>query len=164
MNLLPHDKFNLLVHLPPWEVCRKLLENVSEKSFWSGFLPGGNKFEGNVQDTTFKIHRNIAYRNSGLPILCGELEEIEGGTKIKIEIRLHRFAQLFLAFWVLMQLSFLTRGMESLIPGLLMIVATGAIVYLGFLFEAKKSKEMFIAIFEKENGTANHLAAAGRRG
>jgi len=48
-----------------------------------------------------------------------------------------------------MQLSFLTRGMESLIPSILMIIAAGAIVSSGFLFEAKKSKEMF-AIFEKE--------------
>ena len=36
-----------------------------------------------------------------------------------------------------------------MIPSILMIIAAGAIVSSGFLFEAKKSKEMF-AIFEKE--------------
>jgi hypothetical protein len=159
MNLLPHDKFNVFVHLPPWEVCRRLLENVSEKTFWSDLFPGDMKFKGDIQESSFKIYRNIGYRNSGLPVLCGELEEIEGGTKIKVEMRLHRFVQLFLGFWVVMQLSFLVRGMESFIPSLIMIFAAGAIVYLGFLFEARKSKEVFIALFEKEIGTANQRLA-----
>lgn len=117
------------------------------------------KFKGDIQESSFKIYRNIGYRNSGLPVLCGELEEIEGGTKIKVEMRLHRFVQLFLGFWVVMQLSFLVRGMESFIPSLIMIFAAGAIVYLGFLFEARKSKEVFIALFEKEIGTANQRLA-----
>jgi len=43
---------------------------------------------------TEQLHRNIAYRNSGLPILCGELEEIEGGTTIKVDMRLHKFVQI----------------------------------------------------------------------
>ena len=165
MNLLPYDEFDVLVHLPPREVCRILLENVSKKSFlWSGFLPGNNKFEGDVQETTFKFHRTVVYRNLGLPILCGELEEIDGGTKIKVKMRLHKVVLLFFAFLVLMSLSFVIIGMESYVQGIIMIGAGVAIIfiYLGFLFEAGESKAMFLELFEKEIGTANKAAGSDR--
>ena len=155
MNLLPYNEFSVFVPLPQWEVCRRLLENVSEKTFWSDIFRGNSKFQGDVQETYFKIYRNIGYRNSGLPILHGLLEETEGGTKIIVKMKLHKFVQLFFFFWVFTSISFVVKGVDNYMTGLIMIIAATAIIYLGFWFEVGKSKSMFIEIFEKEIGAAN---------
>ena len=99
MKLLPYDKFELTVKLPVWEVQRRLLENVPERKFFSGMFDEPKPFKGKIEETTFKIYRNIWYRNSGLPVLHGTLEECESGTKITVIMKLHGLVQLILVFF-----------------------------------------------------------------
>ena len=145
MKFLPYDEFQFVVPLPPWEVSRKLVENVSESTFWNFFSFGDKKFQGNVQELKFKIHRSIYYRNSFLPILHGELEGTEGGTKITVKMKLHKFVLLLLLVW----------SIWSLLPSpsstsAYFICFAILITYAGFWAEVSKSKSTFQSVFANE--------------
>ena len=161
MNLLPQDKFNILVHLPPWDVCRRLVENVSETSFWNFIFPGGKTFRGEVQELNFKIYRNVSYRNRGSSILHGELEEIKGGTKIKVIMKLPKTAYVILLILFVVQIYMLFNDPDSYLYGIFILIV-GGILYLGFIFESVSAKSAFIELFQKELSAANKDAGPDR--
>jgi hypothetical protein len=153
MKLLPYDKFEFIVTMPPLDVQGRLLDNVSPQKFLGTiFSPGGDKpFKGVVQEVSFKIHRNIFYRNPAVPNLDGVLEATDEGTCIKISMKLNYLTWIFLLAWlsvaVLSNFSgeisvWQTRLFLSIVPVLA--------IYWGFWFEAGMSRKAFVELFKKE--------------
>jgi len=162
MNLLPYDKFEFKVTLPPWDVCRRLVENVSEETFWGELFSTSESkpFKGDVQEASFKIRRRIWYRNSFLPILHGEMETIADGTRIKIRMKLHLFTQIFLIAWISAVVFSDFLGDGDYMMGFVFLIFAALLTYLGFWFEVKKSRLALLSIFEDVFTIANHGGVA----
>lgn len=148
LNLLPYDKFELVVTLPRSEVCKRISDNTSEESFF-WFASDKTLFKGKVEDDNFKIHKRIIYRNSFLPILHGEIDPVPGGTRIAIKMKLHKFTQAFLLFWSLMA-AFSQSSGRNYEFALTMILIAVLMTYLGFWFEVPRSRRALVEIFEPE--------------
>ncbi len=156
MKLLPYDKFELIVHDPISQVREKLAGHVEPRSFWNFFAAGDNDFVGKVDLDSFKIHRNVNYRNSFLPTICGSLESHPLGTKITIRMRLHPLVMAFLMFWIYEAVKFtlpFSGVIWADIGQLVFLIGFPLIMtYLAFWFEAKKAR-MILEELHKE--TAN---------
>ncbi|MBJ6751501.1 hypothetical protein [Geomonas anaerohicana] len=148
MKLLPYDKFEVTVKLPPWDVCRRLLENVPEKKFFSGLFAESKPFKGNIEEASFKIYRNIWYRNSGLPILHGKLEDLGGRTRINVTMKLHGLVQAFLLVFCAIQLKSLLEKYGFDLFDVIFIVVVTIIICGGFWFEVRLSKKAFLELFK----------------
>jgi hypothetical protein len=148
MKLLPYDKFEVTVKMPPWDVSRRLLENIPERKFFSGLFDDPKVFKGNVEEASFKIYRNIWYRNSGLPVLHGKLEDLGGMTRIKITMRLHGLVQVMLVFMFVFELKSLVEKSRFDSFDLVFILAIAAIILCGFWFEVRLSKSAFLELFK----------------
>ena len=77
---------------------------------WDAQAPGA--VVGEFRDPVFRLHTKKYYSNSFTPFFYGKLTEVEGGTVLEGEFRLHPFIRLFLLFW----LSFLVLfGLSAII-------------------------------------------------
>ncbi len=80
------------------EITQILQENTSEKMhIFCGIYD--EFFNGTISEESFKIQRNINYRNSFLPVIIGKIKEIENGSEIFIKMRLNNFVKGFMTFW-----------------------------------------------------------------
>jgi hypothetical protein len=156
MRLLPYDTFEVTVKLPPWDVCRRLLDNVPERKFLSGLFAEPKLFKGNVEETSFKIYRNIWYRNSGLPVLHGKLEDLGGMTRIKVAMKLHGLVLALLVVFCVFELKSLLENSHFESFDLIFIFAIAAIILGGFWFEVRLSKSAFLELF-KDDITSNNV-------
>ena len=80
------------------EIIQILKENISEKRsiFYRSY---DEFFNGIVFDDSFKIQKNISYRNSFLPIIIGTIKETENGSEISLKMRVNRFVAGIMIFW-----------------------------------------------------------------
>ena len=145
MKFLPFQEFNVVVNLPPWEVCRWLLENVG----------GTSPFRGDVQESTFKIYRNIFYSDAYLPRLHGVLEPVDGGTKIKIRMKLFLLTKLYILAVILLIIGLNLAGKLNYIEELAIVVLLFFIYFIALRFEEKESRQAFMTFLEAHI-TANH--------
>lgn len=163
LKLLPYDKFELIVKLPGWEVQKRLLENVPERKFFSGMFDEPKAFKGKIEETTFKIYRNIWYRNSGLPVLHGNLEECKSGTKITITMKLHGLVQLILVAFCGFEIkSLIAEGIKNYSFEFVFVFVVAVIIFGGFWFENRLSKSAFLELFKDEIITANQEDTPGQ--
>lgn len=80
------------------EIIQILKENTSEKR--SVFYREYDEFfNGKIFEDSFKIQRNISYRNSFLPVIIGSITEAENGSEITMKFRLNLFVTGFMTFW-----------------------------------------------------------------
>ena len=80
------------------EIIQILKNNTSEKR--SVFYRNYDEFfNGKISEDSFKIQRNISYRNSFLPVIIGIIKETENGSQISIKMRLNLFVTGFMTFW-----------------------------------------------------------------
>jgi len=107
-------------------------------------------FKGNVEETSFKIYRNIWYRNSGLPVLHGKLETLGDATRIDVTMKLHGLVQVVLVFLCVMELKSLFDKSHFDSFDLIFISAIAAIIVGGFWFEARLSKSAFLQLFKED--------------
>jgi hypothetical protein len=155
MKLLPYEKFEIVVADPLPQARERMLSKVGPKRFWANFSsPVEHDFRGDIDETSFKIWRNIHYRNSFLPILHGSFEQLPEGTRISVRMRLHLFVIAFLAVWIgtaiLFALPFTTVAFWAEIGQAgIMVSAALLMTYAGFWFEASKSKKAFLEIYQK---------------
>jgi hypothetical protein len=59
----------------------------------------GPPFLGTVRDSTFRLRRDIRYRNSFLPLIWGRVVSSGGGSRINITMFLHPLVALFMILW-----------------------------------------------------------------
>jgi hypothetical protein len=88
--------------------CRKRLGSGTDLGgmalSWESATPGTvlGEFRGRV----FRLHTKKYYSNSFTPFFYGKLAEVDGGTVVEGEFRLHPFVRLFLLFWLAFLLLF----------------------------------------------------------
>jgi hypothetical protein len=65
---------------------------------WDTATPGAvlGEFRGPV----FRLHTKKYYSNAFAPFFYGKLTEVDGGTVLEGDFRLHPFIRLFLLFWL----------------------------------------------------------------
>ena len=83
------------------EILAKLAEDVDRSNKIRWMYNYSHPFSGSLDDDSFKIWRNISYRNSFNPVVLGKITEHPGGnSQVEIRIQLHRFVQAFIVFWL----------------------------------------------------------------
>jgi hypothetical protein len=145
---------------PPGTVLQILRANTSARrpSLW---FPSNIReyFNGTITDNTFRIHRNIQYRNSFLPVIRGRVEPTESGSEIRLKMSIHPLIKVLMAVWftgvVLACLETLlgTIAGDPIPPpslfgtwGMLLFGILLAIV--PFRIEAKKAQEKLESLFQ----------------
>jgi len=61
---------------------------------------------GEFRGSAFRLHTKRYYGNSFTPFFYGKLAEVDGGTVVEGDFRLHPFIKLFLLFWLAFLLIF----------------------------------------------------------
>jgi hypothetical protein len=65
---------------------------------WDAVAPGA--VVGEFRGPVFRLHTKKYYKNSFSPFFYGKLAEVDGGTVLEGDFRLHPFIRLFLLFWL----------------------------------------------------------------
>lgn len=148
---MPFYRFEIDVDFPPPVVVERLRSIVRDKRtfreslsrMWLFGNTEGAPFIGSVQDGSFKIRRDIRYRNSFLPIIWGRVLPNGVGTRVFVTMLLHPLVLLFMIFW-LGSVGYAVVSVpsgSSMIP-ILMFIFGIAITLGGFIPEAIKAKRL----------------------
>lgn len=110
-------------------------------------------FVGSVNDSSFKIQRDIRYRNSFLPIIRGRVIAPGLGSRVAVLMHIHPLAALFMGLWfylVLRSHAVLKNpsGADFRVRGLIFIFGV-LLVAGGFFPEAWKAKRLISAAVQK---------------
>ncbi|MEM5371237.1 hypothetical protein V4C53_35115 [Paraburkholderia azotifigens] len=119
-----------------------------------GSLSNGSPatFIGKVGDNSFKLRRNIKYRNSFLPTIYGVFVGDTAETRVKVYMYLHPFVVLFLAVWfgtLGIAIAKLVAKHEFVLSGpaalpIAMCIFAIALTTAGFLPEARIAKRIIM--------------------
>jgi hypothetical protein len=162
MKLFPYESFTLASSDPIPIIVRRLSKQV-ERSSWFARAP----YSGEVWSDGFKVVPVIGYRNSFLPVICGDFETQPKGTIIYVTMRLHWgvvagvcafCCALGPAFWGMLET--VKAGSYSsavlLIP-LLMLLFALALTYVGFWFEVPQRREQIVQVLIGPNPGENSI-------
>lgn len=168
-SLLPYEKYVLTTTLTAEEVLKRIGNNVqAEHDYtWSAFRRVYSKpYRGAVTGLSFRMIRNINYRNSFLPVIRGRVTSFSGHTEVMINMRPVGFIIVFMSFWLgltgLVCIGILLNGIFQfrqilqngfspafIIPFLMFAFGSGLFLY-GFKSESIQSKQ-FLADLVKAN-------------
>ncbi len=171
MKLIPSDQIDILSPHTKAEVEYRLKENIQPKRGIELRLtkPKNQKaFEGVLTQNGFQIQRVITGKNSFLPQIEGTIQEGMNGTKIQIDLTIHRFVIVFMTIWLVMiGFSLIgtiygiitqdTNPMFAFVP-LIMIAFGIGMVHFGYGSEKKKSVDELKRILDgrlRDNRFAN---------
>lgn len=97
---MPFMRFAFNTSLSAEQVVGRLaLVTSIEPSWWPPRNDSPATFFGAVGDRSFKLRRNIKYRNSFLPTIHGVVVDDVGETRVKVTMSLHPFVAVFLLVW-----------------------------------------------------------------
>ena len=145
---VPFYSFNLDVDMPPQAVAERLKSIVGqtpgflESMSWRRRDPGGPAFIGTVSDSSFRMRRDIQYRNSFLPLIRGRFGAIGTGTWVSVTMFIHPLVALFVLFWLGMALTFAVSGQTVSPVGWGFFAFGIALTAGGFFPEAMKAKRL----------------------
>ena len=165
---MPFYRFKLEVRLTTQAAMARIKELVAPpRTFFAeikrGFSSGGDAsppFIGKVEEDSFRVRRDIRYRNSFLPLVWGRINSVPMGTHISVTMYLHPIVAAFMLFWFFGvgagALAFLNAPLgkdqwESFVP-VGMLVFGVALVFGGFFPEAVKARHLLEQAFAKMNG------------
>src|SRR5580693_5061886 len=147
---MPYSSFHLSVPAQAEVVAERIRSIVSPApTFWgtlgsSWRRPQGavSPFLGSVENLSFKIRRNIQYRNSFLPIIRGKIVPTPTGSRVDVFMHMHPFSVVFMMVWFGIILFFESKFVDvniarSFLP-IGMAVFGLALSVGGFYFEALK--------------------------
>lgn len=128
------------------EILQIIRNNTSEHRgvFFSN---NGEFFNGKILENSFKIQRNISYRNSFLPVIIGNIEEKDSGAKVSIKMRMNLFIKGFMTFWFsfvilfCLMVPFLHFDMPFCFIPYIMLVFGIVLAVLPNRIETRKAKE-----------------------
>lgn len=136
------------------EIRGIIAENTSEFSKNPFFSVGCEYFNGKISEDSFKIRRNISYRNNGLPEINGKIQEItdQNGskrTKITISIAPMPIIQFITVLWCAVSAFFfvaisLLRTTFAFVPFLFLI--SGIFTFLPTKIESHIAKSKLEAL------------------
>lgn len=147
---MPFYRFEIEVNAPPPVVVERLRAIVRGKlSFWESVRQSfpfnqadGAPFIGSVQEDSFKLRRNIRYRNSFLPMIRGTIASYGVGTRISVTMFLHPVVAIFMIFWLgMVTWVAVSRPTASPIPWGMLAFGI-ALTVGGFIPEAIKAKRL----------------------
>lgn len=158
--LLPFESLTIATDLTFAEVLQKLDEIVEPPKTWRmalRFQKTRKPYEGTISGNTFKIGRNINYKNSFLPIITGEIHPQPSGCSVKIKMNLHIVVMVFMILWLWTPGSI---GMLALVvwlfdrsvgpiflPLFAMCIFGWSLCLFGFKMESQKSVKFFSTLF-----------------
>ena len=139
-------KFTIETSKSKEEVLRIIKENTHTRTSIFDFKTHEEFFEGRVFEDSFSLLRIIHYRNDILPVIKGNIEEIEGGCRVNIKMRMPIIAIIFFSIWLPggilgSILILLERDFISFFITLVGFPLFALIFFLMYKYEAKKSKE-----------------------
>jgi hypothetical protein len=97
MRIFPRETWEFTTGESAEELLLRLSEEVH-----AGFVVFSprRRFRGTLDDATFTLMRNLTYRNSWAPVLCGQFLPQAQGTTVLATLRLNRFVMIFMAVWL----------------------------------------------------------------
>src|SRR5436189_4630174 len=102
---MPIYRFELEARLRTQAAIARIKELVGPpRSFWTGFSFGAGDdatppFIGKIEGDSFRVRRDIHYRNSFLPLVWGRISSVPMGTHISVTMFLHPTVVLCMAVW-----------------------------------------------------------------
>lgn len=159
MKLLPYRKTTVTTKLTKEEVLEKIRQNTAKPDL---FNPrGSTQFSGIVNPESFKIRRNLDYKNSFVPFMTGRFLQHQTHTTIEVTFKPLEFFIGFMILWLgavtcacigVLYISLTDeKGFSApmLIPFGMLIF--GTILFSGaFAFEYPKSKAALLDLIEAE--------------
>ena len=147
---MPFYSFHLSVPAQPDVVAERVRRVVSPApTFWGTLATSwkrpqssGSPFLGSVEYLSFKIRRNIHYRNSFLPLIQGKIIPTPTGSRLDVFMYMQPFSLIFMLIWfgflVNIESGVVNANIaRSFIP--LGMIVFGLVMSLGgFFFEAMK--------------------------
>ena len=92
-------EFTIETKLSKDEILKIIEQNTSEFRTSIFNQNNGEFFNGKIFADSFKIRRNIHYRNTGLPEVNGKIEKTESGSKVHIKIAQPLIIRFIKWFW-----------------------------------------------------------------
>lgn len=122
----------------------------------------GQPFVGTVGRSSFRIERDIHYRNSFLPRISGSVAPVARGSRILLTMFIHPLVAVFMLVWLSIAGSFvweaLIKGESSDIYFSTAMFVFGILLTLGgFVPEAVKARRLLIEVVKKETIPNNSL-------
>jgi hypothetical protein len=158
---VPFYRFQIGVAAPPPVVVERLRSIVRDKptigeSFrrmWPFGNPVTAPFTGSILDESFKIQRDIRYRNSFLPMIRGRVTPDGFGSRVEVIMFIHPLVALFMIFWLGMVAfgAFSIRSASSLIPAGMFVFGM-ALTFGAFIPEAIKAKRLISEVVTNSAG------------
>ena len=105
---MPYYRFDIDSPFPPGTVIQRLRALTREipdpRHSRAGPIGedrrGEAVFVGELGEGGFRLRRDIRHRNSFLPQIRGQLDALPSGTRVRVRMRLHLFAVLFMVTWL----------------------------------------------------------------
>jgi len=148
---MPIYRFKIEARLTSQATIARIKEMVGpRRSFLEqGFWAGGDArppFIGKVEGDSFRVRRDIRYRNSFLPLIWGRITNQPMGTRVSVTMYIHPIVALFMLVWFSGVVAGVTAFSNPMHP--LLIVPVGLLVFgialvcVGFFPEAIKSRRL----------------------
>src|SRR6266849_2943210 len=104
---MPLYGFSLDVPTSPVVVAERLRAIVGKSpGLWESLRsplrtkPSDPPFIGSVKGNSFRLCRNINYRNSFLPQIWGRILSMQNGARVKVVMFMHPLVFMFTLFWL----------------------------------------------------------------
>jgi hypothetical protein len=151
---MPLYRFQIEVPLPQQRVIERIRSLVRERPGFGQRLEQWKQrdstlppFIGSADGDSFKMHRDIQYRNSFLPRIRGRVLPTPTGTQINVTMYTHPVVAAFMTFWLGMTgLAAITNFPRILIPAAMFLFGA-ALMCGGFFIEAFKAKRILAEAF-----------------
>jgi hypothetical protein len=154
---MPLYRFQIEVPLPQHRVMGRIRSLVREgPSFGQWFIEQWKPrddtlppFIGSAGHDSFKMRRDIRYRNSFLPLIRGYLLQTPTGTKINVTMFMHPVVAVFMTYWLGLTgaLTIFPRAGATSIPAAISFLFGVALMCGGFFWEAFKAKRILAGAF-----------------
>ncbi len=164
---MPFYSFQLSVPAQPEVVAERIRRVVSPApNFWGTLTTSWKRpqassspFLGSVENLTFRIRRNIQYRNSFLPMIRGKINPTPTGSRVNVFMYMHPFSLAFMLVWfgflVLIESRVADMNIARSYVPIGMAIFGLALSLGGFFFEALKVMPLLSeAVFNTEIMTA----------
>src|SRR5260370_20806151 len=101
---MPLYRFHIDATVPPQAVAERVRcavrDRLKFREYFGQKNPDGPPFVGSVRDFSFRIRRDIRYRNSFLPLVWGHIVPTPMGARVVVTMFMHPFVLAFMLFWL----------------------------------------------------------------
>ena len=102
---MPIYRFEIEAGLTKQATIARIKELVGPpRSFWRGAKSFGlgdaaPPFVGKVEGDSFRVRRDIRYRNSFVPLVWGHITSVPMGSRVRVTMFIHPFIAAFMSVW-----------------------------------------------------------------